>query len=109
MKHNTPEDTSFFGSNVCGLTTSKFAPSSQKLLNNINKQNPSAKINEDKLIKEIHSYLESNGGQATSQQLIQHFKPQLPSNSSILFKKMLQEIAIFKKKEGIWEIKTSFI
>jgi len=44
--------------------------------------------------------LESNGGQATSQQLIQHFKPQLPSNRSILFKKMLQEIAIFKKKRG---------
>jgi len=55
-------------------------------------------INEVRLIKEIRDYLSSNGGQATSQQLVQHFKPQLPPNSSTLFKKMLQEIANFKKK-----------
>jgi len=96
------EDKSFFGSRVCGLPSlggAAVAPlCSSKLLADINNQTPDRKVNEEKLIDQIRAYLVAKEGQATSQQLVQHFKPQLPANSSLLFKKMLQEIANFNKK-----------
>jgi len=104
-------DKSFFGSSVCGLSTSRLNPqglSSQSLLKNINQQTVGKNINDVDLIKNILSYLNSCGGRASSQQIVEYFKPQLPPNSSLLFKKMLQQLANFQKSEGVWVIKSGF-
>jgi len=105
-------DKSFFGSTICGLSNSgKNAAdnlSSQSLLKNIQHQKPLKKINDVDLIKNILEYLTACGGKATTQQIVEHFKHQLPPNSTMLFKKMLQQLANFHKAEGVWVIKTGF-
>ena len=48
--------------------------------------------------------------QASTDELIEHFKERLPPKDSALFKAMLKQICDFSKREGIgiWRLKTTF-
>jgi hypothetical protein len=60
------------------------------------------------LISEIQKYLVRQGGSSNSNDLITYFKYKIKPQHQELFKHMLKQIAVFKKEEGVWELKEEF-
>eukprot|EP01125_Pyxidicula_operculata_P004796 TRINITY_DN1788_c5_g1_i1.p1 TRINITY_DN1788_c5_g1~~TRINITY_DN1788_c5_g1_i1.p1 ORF type:complete len:913 (-),score=231.73 TRINITY_DN1788_c5_g1_i1:191-2668(-) len=105
-KKNTLEDDLFFSPSPTPskksstTTTNTTSSSSQQLISNIEKEMTG--MDNFKLVKEMHEFFLKNNRTVSSQQIIEHFKPQIPQDGAIIFKKMLQKIAKFIKKQNVW-------
>ncbi|XP_074647554.1 DNA excision repair protein ERCC-6-like [Tubulanus polymorphus] len=69
---------------------------------------------DQELIEELRCFVAFQGstmdGQATTQDIIQHFGDRLPTQDSVKFKAMLNQICTFQRMGGIglWTLKTAF-
>jgi DNA excision repair protein ERCC-6 len=57
----------------------------------------------NQLMIDLYEFLESNGGRCSSETIVNHFRSRLKNNETILFRKMLKQIAEFKNKQ--WRLK----
>ncbi|XP_077979590.1 DNA excision repair protein ERCC-6-like [Glandiceps talaboti] len=76
---------------------------------------PIRKKNEkDELLEDMRNYVAfqaSVDGEATTDEMLQEFRHKLPSNDSVVFKAMLQEICTFYRRDngiGVWKLKPEY-
>lgn len=68
----------------------------------------------DTLLAEISQFVTSGGmvrGQATTQEILERFKSQLPAENTSVFRALLRRICDFERdstKEGVWRLKSEF-
>lgn len=96
------------GNKILGQETS-----SAKLLQRIRQRNGAVEAtdNETKLVSELQQFLSSQGGTASTKQLVSEFEKRLPAGSSPLFKSVLGKICTFYRapdNNGYWTLKDDF-
>ncbi|KAI9596094.1 SNF2 family N-terminal domain-containing protein [Syncephalis fuscata] len=89
-------------------------PSSSALLNNLRQNNVSENKKQELsgLMKELQQYLVRQNGRAQSQQLVAAFQDKIKQGESLIFRKLLKEIADFERddhsKTGWWHLKREY-
>jgi len=69
----------------------------------------------DALLAEISQFVTSGGmvaGQATTQEILDRFRSQLPAENTSVFRAMLRRICDFKRdsnRGGVWKLKSEFL
>jgi hypothetical protein len=68
----------------------------------------------DLLAAQIVSFIEAQGGGATSERLVSHFRGAVPEGRMPLFKELLKRVAVLRRRGGgggggaVWELKAEF-
>lgn len=87
--------------------------SSAELLQRIRQRSGAVEAtdNETKLVSELQQFISSQGGTASTKQLVSEFEKCLPAGSSPLFKSVLGKICTFYRapdNNGYWTLKDDF-
>lgn len=96
-----------------GSKKSSQETSSTELLQRIRQRNGAVEAtdNETKVVSDIQQFISSQGGTASTKQLVSEFEKRLPAGSSPLFKSVLGKICTFYRapdNNGYWTLKDDF-
>jgi len=62
----------------------------------------------ERIIVDLHSFLEQRGGEASTDEIVKHFEVDIGKEDRFLFRQMLKNIAYFSKRQSKWKLKKDF-